>query len=85
MPSRISPKTARKRAAVVTKTPGSDAVVLDKIAAAAFLGISKRTIDAWIANKIIPYNKLPLGAVRFRKEQLLGFLDKHQVAAIDDE
>lgn len=83
MVPKTTSKLARKRAAASTKTPGPDAVVLDKIAAAAFLGISKRTIDDWIASKIIPYTKLPSGAVRFRREQLLGFMDKHQVVAVD--
>ena len=83
MPSRIKPRAARKRTPAVTKTPGPDAVVLDKVAASAFMGISQRTLDEWIAKKIIPYTKLPSGAVRFRKEHLLGFLDKHQVVAVD--
>ena len=55
------------------------AEVLRKGAAATLLGISKRTLDDWQRRRIVPFSKLPTGAVRFRRSQLLAFLDKHDV------
>jgi predicted DNA-binding transcriptional regulator AlpA len=53
--------------------------ILNKPEAATFLRIKKRTLDAWMT-KGLPYAKLPSGAVRFRREQLLEWLQKHDVA-----
>lgn len=53
--------------------------VLRKDAASKLLGISKRTLDDWQRRRIVPFSKLPSGAVRFRRSQLLAFLDRYDV------
>jgi excisionase family DNA binding protein len=53
--------------------------ILDKIGASKLLEISPRTIDTWMRQKIIPFSKLPTGTVRFRKSQLLAFIEKYEV------
>ena len=40
--------------------------ILDKPGASDLLQISPRTLDEWMRKKLIPYAKLPSGAVRFR-------------------
>jgi hypothetical protein len=57
----------------------SDSDVQDKAGAGRFLGISPRTLDNWVCQKMVPFSKLPSGLIRFRRSQLLAFLDKHQV------
>ena len=52
--------------------------VYDKPEAAEFLRIKKRTLDVWMTRGL-PYSKLPSGAVRFRRDQLLAWVDKHAV------
>jgi Helix-turn-helix domain len=52
--------------------------IYDKPEAAEFLRIKKRTLDVWMT-KGLPYAKLPSGAVRFRRDQLLNWLEKHAV------
>jgi excisionase family DNA binding protein len=56
-----------------------DGAVLDKPEAATFLRIKKRTLDDWMRKRRIPFSKLPSGAVRFRKDQLLEFLARFEV------
>lgn len=57
------------------------AELLDKKEAATFLRVSTRTVDDWMRRRRIPYAKLPSGAVRFRRSQLLEFVAKFEVAA----
>jgi carboxylesterase type B len=52
--------------------------ILNKPEAATFLRIKKRTLDVWMT-KGLPYAKLPSGAVRFRRDQLLAWVEKHAV------
>jgi excisionase family DNA binding protein len=59
--------------------PPIDGAVLDKPEAAEFLRIKRRTLDEWMRRKRIPFSKLPSGAVRFRKDQLLEFLARFEV------
>jgi excisionase family DNA binding protein len=56
-----------------------DTEVLRKAEASKLLGISKRTLDDWQRRRIVPFSKLPSGAVRFRRSQLLAFLDMYDV------
>ena len=65
----------------LTKTPNLDGEVLDKRATAMFLGFSTRTVDTWVSKKRIPFVKLPGGAIRFRRSQLIEFLKKYEVGA----
>jgi excisionase family DNA binding protein len=53
--------------------------ILNKPEAAAFLRIKKRTLDAWMKQRRIPFLKLPSGTVRFRKDQLLDFISQFEV------
>jgi excisionase family DNA binding protein len=55
--------------------------VFDKPEAAAFLRIKTRTLDEWMKKRRVPYLKLPSGAVRFRKDQLLEFISKFERTA----
>jgi len=59
--------------------PTQDTEVLRKDAASKLLEISNRTLDDWMRRRIVPFSKLPTGAVRFRRSQLLAFLDKYDV------
>jgi predicted site-specific integrase-resolvase len=52
--------------------------ILDKPEAAAFLRIKKRTLDSWMHKGLVPYCKLPSGAVRFRKDHLLAFVTRFE-------
>jgi predicted site-specific integrase-resolvase len=52
-----------------------------KTDASEFLKIKPRTLDDWMKKHRVPYYKLPSGAVRFRRDQLLEFLGKFEVAA----
>jgi Helix-turn-helix domain len=54
--------------------------VFDKPETCAFLCIAPRTLDEWMRRKRIPFSKLPSGAVRFRRDQLIEFLKKYEVA-----
>ena len=55
--------------------------ILNKKGASEFLQVSPRTIDDWMRKKRVPFSKLPSGTVRFRRDQLIAFLAKHEVAA----
>ncbi len=55
--------------------------VLTKTEAAELLRIKPRTLDEWMRHKRIPYSKLPGGTVRFRRDQLLDFIQKFQVGS----
>jgi len=56
-----------------------DTEVLRKAGASKLLTISERTLDDWMKRRIVPFSKLPTGAVRFRRSQLLAFLDRYDV------
>jgi hypothetical protein len=56
-----------------------DTEVLRKAGASKLLEISDRTLDDWMRRRIVPFSKLPSGAVRFRRSQLLAFLDMYDV------
>ena len=51
--------------------------ILDKPEAAYFLRIQKRTLDDWMRKGIVPFSKLPSGAVRFRRDHLLDFVGNY--------
>ena len=53
--------------------------VLRKDAASKFIGVSDRTLDNWMKRGIVPFSKLPSGAVRFRKSQLIEMLASYEV------
>ena len=55
-----------------------DRAVLNKPQAADFLLIKPRTLDDWMRKGTVPFLKLPSGAVRFRRDQLMEFLGKFQ-------
>jgi len=55
--------------------------VLGKPDASRLLSISTRTLDSWMRRRIVPFSKLPSGAVRFRRSQLLSFIEAHEVTA----
>jgi len=61
--------------------PSNESAVLTKAEAAEFLKVKPRTIDEWMRRGRIPFCKLPSGAVRFRREQLIEFLEKFEVGA----
>jgi excisionase family DNA binding protein len=67
-----------RSAAIITKTPDLNSEVFDKHGAAMFLGFSTRTIDTWVQKKRIPFVKLPGGSIRFRRSQLIAFLEKYE-------
>jgi hypothetical protein len=69
-----------KRFAQTVVSGGFDKPVFDKPLAAAFLCIKGRTLDDWMRRKRVPFSKLPSGAVRFRRDQLVEFLKKYEVA-----
>src|SRR5262245_12972105 len=62
-----------KRLAQTVASGGFDKPIFDKPEAAAFLCIKGRTLDDWMRRKRVPFSKLPSGAVRFRRDQLVEF------------
>jgi predicted site-specific integrase-resolvase len=54
--------------------------ILRKRGACALLKIQPRTLDDWMKSGL-PYIKLPSGAVRFRRTQLLDYLAKFETGA----
>ena len=58
-------------------TPG-EAEIMTKSDVAKFLKKSQRTIDAWMASKLIPYIKVGHSVI-FRRSVLLAHLDKLSV------
>jgi predicted site-specific integrase-resolvase len=59
--------------------PTNNGEVLRKAEASKFLGISPRGLDTWMKRGIVPFSKLPSGAVRFRKSQLIEMLATYEV------
>ena len=59
----------------------NDQQVLNKPEAADLLRIKRRTLDDWMRRRRVPFIKLPSGAVRFRRDQLLEFLAKFNAGA----
>ena len=59
----------------------NDQQVLIKPEAADLLRIKRRTLDDWMRRRRVPFIKLPSGAVRFRRDQLLEFLAKFNAGA----
>jgi excisionase family DNA binding protein len=57
----------------------NESTVLTKAEAAEFLKVKPRTIDEWMRKRRIPFCKLPSGAVRFRRDQLIEFLGRFEV------
>ena len=63
---------------------GADGPLLDKAGAAALLNVSVRTVEAWIAQRRIPFVKLgagPRAAVRFRARALHEWIVSQEVKA----
>jgi excisionase family DNA binding protein len=54
--------------------------ILNKKEAAKVLRISVRTADEWMKKGILPFIKMPTGAVRFRRSHLLGLMDRYAVS-----
>jgi len=64
-----------------TPTPPSSSVYLDKARAATLLGISPRTLDLWMRDRIVPYLKIRR-TVRFSAADIDDYLQRHcRVAA----
>jgi excisionase family DNA binding protein len=53
--------------------------ILNKKEAANALRISVRTADEWMKKGILPFIKMPTGAVRFRRSHILGLMDRYAV------
>jgi excisionase family DNA binding protein len=64
---------------MIVTNASPDSAVLTKAEAAEFLKVRPRTVDDWMRKKRIPFAKLPSGAVRFRRSQLLDFIAKYEV------
>ena len=67
-------------------TPGADGggPLLDKAGAAALLNVSVRTVEAWTAQRRIPFVKMgagPRAAVRFRALALHEWIELQEVKA----
>ena len=63
---------------------GADGPLLDKAGAAALLNVSVRTVEAWIAQRRIPFVKLgagPRAAVRFRARALHEWIVSQEIKA----
>jgi hypothetical protein len=56
--------------------------VMTKPQAAGFIQVSLRTIDSHMKKGWIPYIKLPSGAIRFRRSQLIAFMDTYQRVSV---
>jgi excisionase family DNA binding protein len=54
--------------------------ILTKREAANVLRISVRTADEWMRKGILPFVKMPTGAVRFRRSHMLGLMDRYAVS-----
>ena len=64
---------------------GADGPLLDKAGAAALLNVSVRTVEAWIAQRRIPFVKLGSGAraaVRFRARALHEWIESQEVKEV---
>jgi len=46
--------------------------------AAEYLDVGERTLREWIAKKIIPFTRLPSGAIRLHHETIDAFLKKRE-------
>ena len=67
---------------------GADGPLLDKAGAAALLNVSVRTVEAWIAQRRIPFVKLgaePRAAVRFRARALHEWIVSQEVKTVSQE
>lgn len=49
-------------------------------AAAVLLGVPVGTVYAWVSQRRVPFLRLSKRLVRFRRSELLAFLDAHRVA-----
>ena len=63
----------------LTKLAVQQNEILNKKEAAQALRISVRTADEWMKKGILPFIKMPTGAVRFRRSHLLSLLDRYDV------
>jgi predicted site-specific integrase-resolvase len=52
--------------------------VMTKPQAAGFIQVSKRTLDNHMKRGWIPFIKFPSGAIRFRRSQLIAFMETYQ-------
>ncbi len=55
--------------------------LLNRKEAATLLAISSRTLDRYVTQRLIPYVKYERGTVRFRKADLLKWIEKRTVKA----
>jgi excisionase family DNA binding protein len=56
--------------------------VMTKMQAAGYIKVSKRTLDNHMKRGWIPFIKLPSGAIRFRRSQLIAFLETYQRVSV---
>jgi predicted site-specific integrase-resolvase len=55
--------------------------ILNKKETADALRISVRTTDEWMKKGILPFIKMPTGAVRFRRSHILELMDRYAITA----
>lgn len=60
---------------------GEELILLDRKQAAELLTLSVRTLDRYVTQRLIPYVKLPGGQIRFKRPDLLKWIDKQTVKA----
>ena len=67
-----------------TNAPSSqhEEEVMTKPQAAGFIQVSLRTLDNHMQKGWIPYIKLPSGTIRFRRSQLIAFMDTCQRVSV---
>jgi len=53
--------------------------ILNKKETANALRISVRTADDWMRKGILPFIKMPTGAVRFKRSHLLELMDRYAI------
>ena len=58
-----------------------DLTLIDRKATAGILGLSIRTIDRYVTQRLIPYVKYPGGQIRFKKVDLLKWIERKTVRA----
>lgn len=51
--------------------------LLDKVAAAEFLGVSTRQVNRYMAAGVLPYSRPSYQVVRFRQADLERFVERH--------
>lgn len=63
-------------------SPNFGEEVMTKPQAAEFIKVCPRTLDNHMKRGWVPFSKLPSGAVRFRRSQLIAFLETYQRVSV---